>query len=358
MQRALTELGVGFTAGVAGTGVVARLGDGGHPHVALRADMDALQMPDGSNLHACGHDAHMAMLLGAARLLKLRERELPAGTVTLLFQPAEEGGAGAVAMMEAGAVEGVSALFALHVSPFAEHPTGTLTSRAGTVLAASTAWRVRFTGRGGHAAVQHVNVDPVPAAAAAVLALQTLVSRETSALDAAVISVTLLRAGTDGAYNVAPGEADIGGTLRALQDDTFVRLQARLGELVRHVAAAHGCNASISFAPDGRPQPYPPTVNGAAAWAFARRAAAGVLGAAAVRELPTPLMAAEDFSFYSRRVPHTAMMLLGSYNASAGATHALHSPSFTLDEAALPLGAAVHAVLALSFLQAGGAMSS
>jgi IAA-amino acid hydrolase len=374
VQRALTQLGIPFTAAVAGTGVVAMLGSGGPPFVALRADMDALPLeeersgdgdapawlpPPGTNrMHACGHDAHVAMLLGAAALLKAREGALlqSRGTVQLLFQPAEEGGAGAAAMVREGVVERTQAIFALHVFPHAAHPTGTLASRAGTVLAASTAWSARFTGRGGHAALPHENVDPVPAAAAFVLALQTLVSRETAASDAAVISATVLSAGTSSGFNVAPDHADVGGTLRALRDDTFARLQARLRESAESVARAYGCSVSFSLAPDGRPAPYPPTVNDAAAWGFASRVAAGVLGGAAVSTLDAPLMAAEDFAFFAQRVP-AAMLLLGSYNASAGAVHGLHSARFTLDERVLPLGAAMHAALALHFLRANGTLT-
>jgi IAA-amino acid hydrolase len=247
-------------------------------------------------------------------------------------------------------------MFALHVMPYAGQPTGTLASRAGTIMAASAAWLVRFEGRGGHAALQHKNVDPVVAAAAAISALQTLVSRETSALDSAVISATFLSAGADGAFNVAPSHADVGGTLRALSDATFVRLQGRMREVLHHVALAHGCNATLSFAPDGRPQPYPPTVNDAAAWGFARRLSASVFGEAAVSDLEAPIMAAEDFAFYGAAVPHTAMLFIGAFNASAGAVHALHSPHFTLDESVLPYGSALHAALALSFLQTGGTL--
>jgi IAA-amino acid hydrolase len=225
------------------------------------------------------------------------------------------------------------------------------------LLAASTAWTARFTGRGGHAALPHANVDPVPAAAAFVLALQTLVSRETAATDAAVISATVLSAGTPAGYNVAPDHADVGGTLRALRDDTFARLQARLRESAESVARAYGCSLSFSLSPDGRPQPYPPTVNDAAAWGFASRVAAEVLGGASVSTLDAPLMAAEDFSFFAQRVPASAMLLLGSYNASAGAVHGLHSARFTLDEGVLPLGAALHAALALHFVRANGSLT-
>jgi IAA-amino acid hydrolase len=179
---------------------------------------------------------------------------------------------------------------------------------------------------------------------------------ETSALDAAVISATVLRAGTPVGFNVAPDFAEVGGTLRALSDATFLRLQARMQETVHGIAAAYGCTASLSFAPDGRPQPYPPTVNAEAAWAFARRVSGDVLGSAAVSVLDAPVMAAEDFAFFAQRMP-AAMLFLGAYNASAGAVHALHSPRFTLDEAVLPLGVAVHAALALAFLRSGGSLA-
>jgi IAA-amino acid hydrolase len=302
----------------------------------------------------------MAMLLAGARLLKARQdsKQLPAGTVRLIFQPAEEGGAGGAAVVDAGAVDDVKALFALHVMPYAGQPTGTLASRAGTLMAASTAWQVRFEGRGGHAAMPHSSIDPVVAAAAAIGVLQTLVSRETSALDSAVISATFLRAGSDGMFNVAPAHADVGGTLRALSDATFSRLQTRMRDVLHHIAAAHGCNATLSFTPDGRPRPYPPTVNDAGAWAFARRVSVDVFGEEAVSDLDEPTMAAEDFAFYRSVVPHTAMLFIGAYNVSAGEVHALHSPQFTLDESVLQYGAALHAALALSFLHAGGALDA
>ena len=296
----------------------------------------------------------MAMLLGAAALL--RGRELPPGTIQLVFQPAEEGGAGAAAMLRAGALlPSTRAIFAVHVWPYPGHATGTVASRAGTLMAASVSWSARFHGRGGHAALPHANVDPVVPAAAAILALQQLVSRETSALDSAVISATVLRAGTPTSFNVAPDDAEVGGTLRALRGDTFDRLQLRMLQVVDAIAAAHRCNVTLSFSPDGRPEPYPPLVNDDAAWAFARRVAADMLGdARAVSVLDAPLMTAEDFSFFAKRVPHAAMLLLGAYNASAGAVHALHSPRFTLDEAVLPIGVALHAALAIEFLRAGG----
>jgi IAA-amino acid hydrolase len=269
--------------------------------------------------------------------------------VLLVFQPAEEGGAAADIMIKEGAVEGAGAAFALHVMPTVD--VGLVATRPGTIMAGAYSFEITLAGRGGHAALPHLNVDPVVAAAALVGALQTLVSRETSPLGSAVLSITTLSAGS-GAFNVIPDNARLAGTLRALTHEHIEALRGRIASMAAAVAAAYGCTASVDWREDIQPY-YPPTVNDPAAAAFAARVASGLLGAASVRETE-PLMAGEDFAFFGRAVP-AAMLFLGVRNAALNATANLHSPQFRVDEAALPLGAALHAALAVEYLAGGGA---
>ncbi|KAF8058874.1 ILL5 [Scenedesmus sp. PABB004] len=354
VRAALEELGIPVEGPYATSGLVGRLGRGA-PVVALRADMDALPVHEPPGLpfrsknegvmHACGHDAHMTMLLGAAKLLKAREASLK-GTVLLVFQPAEEGGAGADVMIRAGAIDGADAAFGMHVLP--SIPTGQLALRAGTLMAGSLTFKFTVTGRGGHAALPHLNIDPVPAAAALIQALQVLVSRETSPLGSAVLSVTQLQ-GSD-ADNIIPDVVTLRGTLRALTHEHMEFMRRRIEEVVPAAVGAYQCNGTVDWQLGHHPY-YPPTVNDPAAAALAREAAAAVLGADNVLDTE-PIMPAEDFAFFTRAVP-SSFMFIGIRNESVGATANLHSPAFALDEGVLPLGAAVHANLALRFLDGG-----
>jgi IAA-amino acid hydrolase len=352
VRRVLDELRIPYRYPVAETGVVATLGDGHGPCVALRADMDALPIHEEANvafksevdgkMHACGHDCHTAMLLGAARVLKEHEGEIR-GTVKLLFQPAEEGGAGGLRMCEEGALTApqVDRAFGLHVWPFV--PTGTVTARAGTFLAAAGMLDIVVTGVGGHAAMPQTTVDPVVASAAIVTALQTIVSRNTDPLEAAVVSVTTIHGGE--AFNVIPMEVRLGGTIRSLTTKGLQALQARVRTVAAGVAAAHGCEARVDFPGHD----YPATVNDAAAWDLTRTVAGDMLGAAAVIEFP-PVMGGEDFSFVLERVPG-CFVGLGTRNDALGATYPVHHPKFLVDEAALPIGAALHVAVAFRSLE-------
>lgn len=354
LKKHLDDLQVPYKQ-YAKTGLVGRIGKG-QPTVVLRADIDALPVlePEGlefrslheGRMHACGHDGHMSMLLGAAKLLKEREAKLP-GTVLLVFQPAEEGGAGGDVMIKEGAIEGASAAFGVHVMPSV--PSGSVALRRGTIMAGALSFEITVRGRGGHAALPHLNVDPVVAAASLIGALQTLVSRETSPLGSAVLSVAMLQAGDT--YNVIPDSVLLGGTMRALTHEHMMYLKGRVEAMVASHVAGFGCNGTVDWRLDVQPY-YPPLVNDDGAADFTWGVATRLLGKDNVLETE-PIMPAEDFAFFARAVPST-FVFLGIRNESLGSVHNLHSRGFRLDETALHKGAALHAALAMEYLARGG----
>jgi IAA-amino acid hydrolase len=319
--------------------------------VALRADMDALPIQEEADvdfrsevdgrMHACGHDCHTAMLLGAARVLKARETEIH-GTVKLLFQPAEEGGAGGLRMCEEGVLTApdVQRSFGLHVWPYVR--TGIVTSRSGTLLAAVAMLDIVVDGVGGHAGQPHLTTDTNRAAAAIVSALQAIVSRETSPLDSAVVSVSTIKGGD--AFNVIPPRVHMTGTLRALTTKGLTVLRDRVRDVASGIAAAYRCQARVTF-----PGPlYPATVNDTASWQTASAVAADMLGVSGVQEM-APIMGGEDFAFILERVPG-CFVALGVQAPVEGPVVGVHHPKFVVDENALPIGAALHAAFALRTL--------
>jgi amidohydrolase len=345
----LRALDLETRTGVARTGVVGLLPSGRRDGtVLLRADMDALPIQEvagrdyGSGIpglmHACGHDGHMAMLLGAAELLAARRRDLRRDVV-FCFQPAEEGLGGARTMIEEGLLEShdVREAYALHL--WSQFPSGTLHVRAGAIMAAQDEFVAAIVGRGGHAALPHQAADPIVAACLAVVGLQTVVSRSVDPLEPAVVSVGSFHAGT--APNVIPGEARLHGTLRSFCPEVREILRRRVAEILE--AAARGALCSLEL--DLRPG-YPAVVNDAEATGRMRRAAIETLGEPAVVETK-PQAASEDFAYFLERVPG-AFAFLGSGDPARGLDAPHHSPGFDIDESVLPRGAEILARLALA----------
>ena len=340
----LSKLGISFQSGIAETGIVATLGSDDSHCVMLRADMDALPIEEQADvdfgsknvgrMHACGHDCHTAMLLGAARILKQKESEIP-GTVKLCFQPAEEGGAGGKRMCTEGVMENprVQKVFGLHVWPML--PSGQLTGRPGNFLAASSAFEVRIAGTGGHAAMPHLSIDPIAAAAKIITSVQTLISREQDPMEAGVVSVTAVNGGST--YNVIPSEVTIKGTIRSLSSANRDQLKNRLCRIVDALAAADRCRAE--FATIG--EDYPETSNDPELWNSVFRMGERIVGPGNFI-ICNPMMGGEDFAYYGAHAP-TCFVAVGSRNESEGCTFGLHHPRFKVDESVFRIGAALHA---------------
>ena len=378
IQAILDELDIPYTtgwsknthedvySGKGGYGIVAHIGTGKveQPCIILRADMDALPIHEATKdieafksqtegkMHACGHDGHVTMLLGAAALLKKMEPEIQHGTIRLVFQPAEEGGAGMKRMIEEGLVDlkpKAQEAFGMHVWPTL--PTGAVASRPGPLLAAAETFEIHIHGKGGHAAMPHLTIDPIVAASALVGNLQTIVSRNISPSESGVISVTQMSAGDS--FNVIPAEAMLRGTIRALSNERLIDLRTRVEYMLHATASVHGCTATIKFSPDY----YPPTLNDEALFEWSKNVGALVSREGTMRDIE-PTMGGEDFAFLAQEVPSTFFLIgQGSGGSSNAKYHVprtdfgLHHPSFALDEDVLPIGTELHVNVALRALK-------
>ena len=346
----LEGLPLDIRTGVAENGIVATLrGEGDGPTVGLRADIDALPIHEETGLpfaseidgkmHACGHDGHTSMLVGAANALSgMRERLN--GTVKFFFQPAEEGGGGGKVMVEEGVADDVACVFALHLWPGL--PFGTAATKAGPIMAASDAFEMTVRGSGGHGAFPHLAVDAIAMSAQIVTALQTVVSREVDPVEPAVLTVGEIGAGS--AFNIIPETARIGGTVRTLNEDLRRRMPGRIEQIARGVARGMRGDAELDY-----DFSYPVTMNDEGAARLALGVIGALFGEEHTLELPNPSMGGEDFAFFLEKIPG-AFIWLGVGEDVSG----LHSPTFAFDEEILPQGAALLTALALEACQLGG----
>ena len=338
----LRAIGLEPRAGVGKTGVLATVrGATAGKTVLLRADMDALPIQEENSvpyrsqtpgkMHACGHDCHTSILLGVARRLA-RERERMRGAVRLVFQPAEEVGGGAEAMIQDGALESPKpdAAFGIHV--WQDLDLGKIGVTPGPMMAAVDEFAVTVSGKGAHAAMPHLGTDPVVCLAHVVTALQTIASRNVSPLEAVVVSVTQLRAGT--AFNIIPESAWLNGTVRVFDEAVWAGLPEQFERIVRGVCDAFDCRAEVRYQRSNRP-----TVNDPAMAAVARAAAVEVVGEANVVD-DVRTMGGEDFSAFLHRVPG-CFIAVGSRNREKGLTWDPHHPRFDVDEASLEIGAEI-----------------
>ena len=360
VRGALADLPLEWRSGPSTTGAVATLkGDRATdetPRVLLRGDMDALPMDEKTGLefastiagrmHACGHDTHTAMLVGAARVL-CENRDRLAGTVDFMFQPGEEGHHGARFMIDDGLIEPPpDAAFALHIMPNAKF--GVLAGRAGPLMAAADQFTITVTGKGGHASMPHDCADPVPAAAAIVGAVQAMVTRRFSAASAVVVTVTRIQTGTT--FNVIPDDAVLQGTIRTLSADHRERVHTLIAQTAADTARAHGVEAVCEIE-----HGFPVTLCDARAVRLGEKVASAIAdGTDGWHDLPAPIMGAEDFSYVLEKVPG-AMFFLGVAPEGDNWSQccAIHSPRMHVDEDALPKGVAMLAGCALEFIENG-----
>lgn len=352
VQRKLAEWGIPFKSGLAVTGIVATIEgqktDSGKA-IGLRADMDALDMVEASGqpwaskipgkMHGCGHDGHTAMLLGAAKYLAATRNFN--GKIHLIFQPAEEGGAGAIRMIDEGLFQQfpMNAVYGMHNWPGMAK--GTIGLRPGPIMASSDSFEMTVTGKGGHAALPHFNIDPIVAASQIVTALQSIVSRQVDPVDQAVVSITNFHAGS-GASNVIPDKAVLSGTYRAFRVETRALLRKRIEEIASTIARAYNTAFEIKVN-DG----YDPTINTPEESVFAASVARAVVGETNVNANVEPCMGAEDFGAMLQNVPG-CYIWMGQAEKDAKSPHnkGLHNVGYDFNDEIIPMGVEYWARLA------------
>ncbi len=355
----LTEWGIAIHRGMGTTGVVGIVHgrDGGAcgRAIGLRADMDALPMQEfntfahasqhAGKMHACGHDGHTAMLLAAAQHLA-SQRDFD-GTVYLIFQPAEEGGGGARVMMDDGLFTQfpMEAVFGMHNWP--GMPAGTMAVSPGPVMASTSEFKITIRGKGSHAAMPHMGIDPVPIACQVVQGFQAIVSRNKKPLDAGVISVTMIHAGE--ASNVVPDACELQGTVRTFTTEVLDLIERRMRQVAEHTCAAHEARCEFEFARN-----YPPTVNSPAEAAFARQVMVDILGEDKVLA-QEPTLGGEDFAYMLQAKPGAYCFIANGEGGHRDAGHGagpctLHNPSYDFNDALIPLGATYWVRLAQAWL--------
>jgi len=358
IAKALTDWGIPIHRGLGTTGIVAILKNGsGGRAVGLRADMDALPITEHNTfehasrhpgrMHACGHDGHTAMLLAAAKhLSKHRNYD---GTVYLIFQPAEEGGGGAREMMKDGLFEKfpMEAVFGAHNWPGLA--AGQFALKSGPAFASSNEFHITVRGKGSHAAMPHLGIDPVPVACQMVQAFQTIVTRNKRPIDAGVISVTMIHGGE--ATNVVPDSCTIEGTVRTFTLEVLDLIERRMQEIAEHTCAAFDATCEFAFKRN-----YPPTINHDRETAFARRVMTEMVGAENVKEFE-PTMGSEDFSYYLLEKPGCYFLIGNGDGGHRESGHGmgpcmLHNPSYDFNDELIPLGATLWVRLAEAWLAA------
>ncbi|MGD9701886.1 MAG: M20 family metallopeptidase [Acidimicrobiia bacterium] len=358
-------LGLEITVHERTSGVAALL-TGGRPGptILLRGDMDALEMPEDTDvefesevdgaMHACGHDTHVAMLAGAAKLLSGRKADL-AGRVLFMFQPGEEGHHGARYMLEEGLLalppladgtpSPVTAAFAIHTT--SSLPTGFISTKAGSIMASADTLRITVTGKGGHASEPYRAIDPIPIACEIVQAMQTMVTRRINIFDPGVVTVGRITAGTT--TNVIPETAEIAGTIRAVSESTRRKVHDGIRRVAEGIAAAHEASVEVEIEAG-----YPVTVNSNDFTSFAARVADELVGADHVIRMPNPVMGAEDFSYVLQQVPGSMVFLGATPHDRNPATAAPnHSNRVFYDEACMATGIALHTAIAIEHLGVG-----
>lgn len=352
LRRVLDEAGIPYRLFLNGNGLVAEVcGRERGPVVMIRADMDGLQIQEESglpfasengNMHACGHDSHMSMALGAAVYLNAAPDF--AGTVRFLFQPGEEYPGGAAPMIREGALEGVDAILALHAGWMSkEMPRGSIGFKEGAIMASMDRFLLTVKGRGGHGAAPERTTDPIVTAAEIVLALQRLSSREVKASEPVIVSVCRISGGMN--QNIIPDRVELEGTVRALREETRTFIRRRLEEIAGHIAGAYGNSVEMLYE-----DKYPPVINDGKILSLARSAAAGIYSDEEIFTMTEPVMGGEDFAFYLEKIPG-AMIFLANPKEVGGKIYPHHHARFDLDESAFAKGAEFLARFARRYLQ-------